>query len=228
MLVFIHGMWSYPEIWEPFVKYFEDRRFKCKSPDLQEINKINASFYDYLEVVKENVRKGDIVIGHSLGGLLVQKIAEEKEIKAGIAICSAPPKGIKFGKKAMLASLKYFPKIISKKPFKPDFSFARKYIFNCIEEEKARKAYEKMRGDSSKVAYEVAMNKIAVDEKKIKCPMLFIAMKDDRLSPPDMVKKIADKYGGKLLIYEGCHWFIEKWDEIADGIEDFILDLKIY
>ncbi|MBC7081086.1 MAG: alpha/beta hydrolase [Thermoplasmatales archaeon] len=224
MLVFIHGMWASPEIWEPIVKYFDCRGFKCKCLDLQIANKINASFYDYLKVVEENVKKGDIVIGHSLGGLLMQKVAEEKEIKAGIAICSAPPKGIKFGKRAMIASLRYFPKIISKKPFKPDFSFARKYIFNCIDEEKAREIYEKTRSDSSQVAYEIAMNKIAVDENKIKCPMLFIAMKNDRLSPPDMVTKIANKYGGKLLVYEGCHWFLEKWEEVADGIKNFIIE----
>ncbi|MEM1513860.1 MAG: alpha/beta hydrolase [Candidatus Thermoplasmatota archaeon] len=225
MLIFIHGMWSGPEMWEQMKKYFESRGFKCKCPDLQSINKINASFYDYLEIAKENVSKGDIVVGHSLGGLIVQKIAEEKEVKACIAICPAPPKRIKFGKMAMIASLKYFPKIISKKPFKPDFSFAKKYIFNCLSEERAREVYEKMRSDSSKVAYELAMNKIEVDEKKVKCPMLFIAMKDDKLSTPDMVKKIAEKYRGKFLIYEGCHWFIEKWEDIARGIENFIFEI---
>ena len=38
------------------------------------------------------VNPDDIVIGHSMGGLIVQKIAEETAIRGGVAICPAPAK----------------------------------------------------------------------------------------------------------------------------------------
>lgn len=148
-----------------------------------------VSFADYVGKVKKIVGREDILIGHSLGGLIVQKVAEEKEIKGGVAICSAPPKGIKFPKKFLFFSLKYLPKVIVKKPFKPDFSTSRKFFMNCLEEEGARMGYEKLEKDSAIVAYELAMNKIAVDEKRIKSPLLFIATKNDKSSLPIISKK---------------------------------------
>ncbi len=219
-------MWGRAEFWRLFINYFDNKGFKCRALDLKEgMDLRKVSFADYVGKVKKIARKEDILIGHSMGGLIVQKIAEEKEIKGGVAICSAPPKGIKFPKKFLFFSLKYFPKTIAKKPFKPDFFISRKFFMNCLEEEEARIEYEKLEKDSAIVGYELAMNKIAVDEKKVKCPLLFIATKDDTTSPPLIVKKMAEKYNVDYKIYGGCHWIFKNWRTIADGIQDFILSL---
>lgn len=223
MLVFIHGMWSSADVWQNFIDYFKKRNFECKAISLKEnIDLKKASFMDYVNKVGNAIDKDDILIGHSMGGLIVQKMAE-KGIGGGVAICSAPPKGVKMDIK--IASLKFLPKIIMKKPFKPDYKFVKKYILNCVDEEEARKIYEEMDIDSSIVAYEIAMNKIEVDEKRVKCPLLFIAVKEDKISPPQMVEKIARKYNADYRLYNGCHWIFKNWREIADGISEFLIKL---
>ncbi|KAA0009872.1 MAG: alpha/beta hydrolase [Thermoplasmata archaeon] len=226
MLVFIHGMWGSADMWKPFINYFGERGFKCKSIELKEgLDLRKTSFIDYVRKVKRIVGENDVVIGHSLGGLIVQKIAEEMKIKGGVAICPAPPRGIKFRKKMVVSSLKYLPKVIMKKPFKPDFSFSRKLFMNCLEEDEAKIAYEKLGEDSAIVAYEITMNKIAVNENKVSCPLLFIATKEDRASPPFIVEKIARKYNAEYKLYDGCHWIFKNWRDIADGIQAFLLNL---
>ena len=114
MLVFVHGMWCDGSIWKNFVEHFEDRGFKCIAPDLNEgLDLRRTRFEDYVAKIENMVGEEDVIIGHSMGGLIVQKVAEMAEIRAGIAIASAPPHGIKFSNfSLMLSSMRYLPKIL--------------------------------------------------------------------------------------------------------------------
>lgn len=228
MLVFVHGMLSNADVWHPVIDYFNERGFSCKAVNLKEgLNLRKACIQDYVDKVKAMVTENDIVIGHSMGGLIVQKVAEEASIKGGVAICSAAPKGVKFRGDIVLSSAKYALKVIMRKPFKEDYPFIRKYMLVGIEEEKARNIYEKLEEQSAIVTYELGMNRIVVDEKKVKCPLLFIATKQDGICAPELVKRIADKYNAEYRLYDGCHHFFcnNNWRDIAEGIHNFISKL---
>ena len=228
MLVFVHGMLSNADVWHPVIDYFNERGFSCKAVNLKEgLNLRKACIQDYVDKVKAMVTENDIVIGHSMGGLIVQKVAEEASIKGGVAICSAAPKGVKFRGDIVLSSAKYALKVIMRKPFKEDYPFIRKYMLVGIEEEKARNIYEKLEEQSAIVTYELGMNRIVVDEKKVKCPLLFIATKQDGICAPELVKRIADKYNAEYRLYDGCHHFFcnNNWQDIAKGIHNFISKL---
>lgn len=228
MLVFVHGMLSNADVWHPVIDYFNERGFSCKAVNLKEgLDLRKACIQDYVDKVKAMVTENDIVIGHSMGGLIIQKVAEEASIKGGIAICSAAPKGVKFRGDIVLSSAKYALKVIMRKPFKEDYPFIRKYMLVGIEEEKARNIYEKLEEQSAIVTYELGMNRIAVDEKKVKCPLLFIATKQDGVCAPELVKRIADKYNAEYRLYDGCHHFFcnNNWQDITEGIHNFISKL---
>ena len=228
MLVFVHGMLSNADVWNPFLDYFSERGFSCKAVNLKEgLNLRKVHFRDYVDKVKAMVTEEDIIIGHSMGGLIVQKVAEETTIKGGVAICSAPPKGIKFSGRIVLSSSKYALKVIMRKPFKEDYSYIKKYMLVGVEEEKAKNIYEKLEKESAIVTYELGMNRIAVDEKKVNCPLLFIATKKDRLCTPEVVKRIAEKYNAEYKLYDGCHHFFcnINWRDIAKEIYKFIMQL---
>ena len=228
MLVFVHGMLSNADVWNPFLDYFSERGFSCKAVNLKEgLNLRKVHFRDYVDKVKAMVTEEDIIIGHSMGGLIVQKVVEETTIKGGVAICSAPPKGIKFSGRIVLSSAKYALKVIMRKPFKEDYSYIKKYMLVGVEKEKAKNIYEKLEKESAIVTYELGMNRIAVDEKKVNCPLLFIATKKDRLCTPEMVKRIAEKYNAEYKLYDGCHHFFcdNNWRDIAKEIHKFIMQL---
>jgi pimeloyl-ACP methyl ester carboxylesterase len=228
MLIFIHGMLSNADVWQPFITYFTKKKYSCTAVNLREgLDLTKTRFHDYVDKVKKLMREDDIVIGHSMGGLIVQKIAEETMIKGGVCICSASPKGIKFRGDIVLFSIKYAPKVILKKPFKEDYQFIRKYMLAGLKEDKAKAIYESLVEESAIVTYEIARNKIAVDEKKVTCPLLFIATKNDRVCPPGMVEKMAGKYNAEYQLYDGCHHFFSNssWRDIAEGIHIFITKL---
>ena len=225
MLIFVHGMYSNADIWNPIIDYFNKRNFSCKAVNLKEgLNLRKVHFQDYVNKIKAIVKEEDIVIGHSMGGLIVQKIAEEADIKGGIAICSAAPKGIKFRGNIVLSSAKYALKVIIGKPFKVDYQYVRKYMLVGIEEKMAKSIYEELEIQSAIVTYELGMNRIAVDEKKVRCPLFFIATKQDQICNQKLVKKLAKKYNAEYKIYDGCHHFFcnNNWKDIANGIHNFI------
>ena len=228
MLVFLHGMWCNSNVWHNFIEYFKARNYTCEAIDIKKgLDLKQATFMDYVNKVDSIVGKDDVLIGHSMGGLIVQKMAEKKKIKGGVAICTAPPKGVGFRNFSLtLHSLKFLPKIIAGKPFMPSRSFVKKFIANCIDETKIDKVVERMEVDSPHVAYELAMAKISVDERKIQSPLLFIATREDRISSPEIVKKIAEKYNAEFIVKEGCHWIFDEWEEIAEEIAKFLV--RIY
>ena len=209
MLIFVHGMLSNADVWCPIINYFNERNFSCKAVNLKEgLNLRKVHFQDYVDKVKAMTTEDDVVIGHSKGGLIVQKVAEEANIKAGVAIiCSAALKEVKFRGGIVLSSAKYAPKVIMGWPFKEDYRYARKYMLVGMEEEKAKSIYEKLEKQLAIVTYELGMNRIAVDEKKVNCPLFFIATKQDGVCTPELVKRIAEKCNAEYGLYDGYHHF---------------------
>ncbi len=225
MLIFVHGMLSNADVWRPVVSYFTERGFSCKAVNLREgLDLRKVHIRDYVDKVKAMATEEDVVIGHSMGGLIVQKVAEEAAIKGGVAICSAAPKGVKFRGSIVFASAKYAPKVIIGKPFKEDYKYVKKYMLVGVKEEDARSIYEKLDKESAIVTYELGMNRIAVDENKVNCPLLFIATRNDKLCAPELVRRIAKKYNAEYRLYDGCHHFFynDSWKDIAEGIYEFI------
>ena len=234
MLYFVHGLGFGVREWDRIVTFFSERDFECRPVNLRDgLDLRHAHFQDYVNNLKTLVTEHDIVIGHSMGGLIVQKVAEETNIKAGVGICPAPPKGINFQShiaiRDVLPALKYLPHIILRKPFKPDYtlvsSLCYKYMAVGLEENAVQEIYNQMVEESPIVMRELAMRQISIDENKISCSLLFIAMKNDRAITPDTVKLIAEKYPtADYKCYDGCHHFFnnKNWQEIAEGIHNFI------
>jgi pimeloyl-ACP methyl ester carboxylesterase len=225
MLIFVHGMLSNAYVWNPIINYFNEREFSCEAVNLKEgLNLRTTHFRDYVNKVKDIATKDDIVIGHSMGGLIVQKVAEEANIKGGIAICSAAPKGVKYRGNIVLSSAKYTLQVILGIPFKQDYQYIKKFMLIGIEDKKARNIYEKLEKQSAIVTYELGMNRIAVNEKKIKCPLFFIGTQHDAISPPELIMRLAGKYHAEYKLYNGCHHFFsnDNWQEIAEAIHSFI------
>jgi len=225
MLIFVHGMGSNADVWCPIINYFNERNFSCKAINLRKgLNLRKVHFQDYVEKVKAIATEEDIVIGHSMGGLIVQKVAEESNIKCGVALNSATPKGVKYLNGIILSSAKFAPKVIRGRPFKQDYGYVRKYALVGLEEEKAKSAYNEIDNESAIVVYELGMKRIAVDETKVRCPLLFITTKQDGICTPELVKRLAEKYDAEYKIFDGCHNFFynNSWQDIAEEIHSFI------
>jgi pimeloyl-ACP methyl ester carboxylesterase len=108
--VFIHGLWIASSAWEPWIEHFSASGHVAvappwpgeaasitetrKNPEAQAgfgINEITEHFAKILEEFDEP----PVVIGHSFGGLIAQKLLGQNKAAAAIAIDPAQIKGVK-------------------------------------------------------------------------------------------------------------------------------------
>src|SRR5258705_4025522 len=108
-VVFVHGLWLLPSSWDGWRKLFEDNGYIPLAPGWPDDPRTREQAYanpgvfagksvqdvtdHYLAVISELTTK-PAVIGHSFGGLIVQKIADEGAAAATVAIDNAPIKGV--------------------------------------------------------------------------------------------------------------------------------------
>ncbi|MGB0525947.1 MAG: alpha/beta hydrolase [Flammeovirgaceae bacterium] len=111
-LLFVHGAWHAAWYWEThFLDYFQSQGFDAyamsfrkhgTSPCDQAFNQLTLQ--DYVDDVKRVVDSLDqlpILIGHSMGGMVVQKYLEKYTCHAVVLMAPVPPTGV------LRSSLKY-------------------------------------------------------------------------------------------------------------------------
>jgi pimeloyl-ACP methyl ester carboxylesterase len=108
-VVFVHGLWLLSSSWQPWRDLFEDNGFITLAPGWPDdpatvaearehpeafARKMVQQVTDhYLEAISR-LDQAPVVIGHSFGGLIAQKIAGEGVAAATVAIDNAPFKGV--------------------------------------------------------------------------------------------------------------------------------------
>jgi non-heme chloroperoxidase len=108
-VLFLHGLWLLSNSWEPWRDLFEDNGFTTLAPGWPDdpatvvearehpevfAKKMVQQVTDhYLEVIAA-LDQAPIVIGHSFGGLIAQKIAGEGVAAATVSIDNAPFRGV--------------------------------------------------------------------------------------------------------------------------------------
>ncbi len=108
-VLFIHGLWMHPSAWDPWAQAFAERGYGTMSPgwpgDGATVGEsrehpeniaghgIDEITEHYAKVIAD-LDAPPIVVGHSFGGLIAQKLLGQKLASAAIAIDPAQPKGV--------------------------------------------------------------------------------------------------------------------------------------
>lgn len=225
-LFFIHGAFADKNVWNDFIPYFQEHDFICYChtlfPDLRNKNKNSQTaklrLNDYIvqleiEIEKITLKHGQkpIIIGHSMGGLLAQKLIEMGLGYAGIFITPSPPKGCDV--KSLVVLFTHLNIALSNNPKKSYkvWNFGAKWgVLNKIpkNEKDTRNdefIFESGAALNDLVNFEQDEFKVGtIDETKIKVPTLTIGAGKDRGTLVKTHRKTAKKYaniGGEYIEY---------------------------
>jgi non-heme chloroperoxidase len=108
-IVFIHGLWLHASSWDPWRRYFEDAGYATLAPgwpgDPETVADarrrpealagvgVAAATTHYATIIRQ-LKRPPVLIGHSFGGLIVQKLLGLGLGAGGVAIDPAPFRGV--------------------------------------------------------------------------------------------------------------------------------------
>ncbi len=243
-IVFIHGLFQSPQGWAEWKKHFEAQGYTCYTPAYpyhegkpEELRKnVNPALgkltfgqvIDSLAAFIDKLPEKPILIGHSMGGLAVQKLINMGKGVAGVCIDTAPPKGIISFKWSFLKS--NFPTI---NPFKgnsvclPSIKWFQYAFCNTLTLEQTAKIYnESVVPESRNIPRSSTKNDGYIDFKKAHAPLLFIAGEKDNIIPSSLNRTNFEAYKDtnskkEFKEFPGRTHYIcgqENWQEVADYI----------
>lgn len=234
--------------WNAWVTYFEQQGYKVYAPANPGHEGDPASLRAHVhpqlartgfeDVVMNIVSLIDtlpekpIVIGHSMAGLVVQKLVEMGKAYAGISINGAPPKNVLpplSTVKIVWPALNFFA---GSGVYMGSREWYAKAFFNTLNTRDGEAAYNEIAvPESRKIGRDTVLSSFAnVDFKKPHQPLLFIAGERDAIFAPVLTKKISGRYAaaaGRVDYKEfaGRSHFIcgePGWQEVAAYVQSWI------
>jgi pimeloyl-ACP methyl ester carboxylesterase len=103
-LLFVHGGWHAAWCWdEYFLDFFADKGYRAlalslrghgRSPTPKPLRACSvADYVDDVASVADNLSTRPVVIGHSMGGFVVQKYLESRDAPAAVLVATVPARG---------------------------------------------------------------------------------------------------------------------------------------
>ncbi|HEY2026368.1 MAG TPA: alpha/beta hydrolase [Gemmatimonadaceae bacterium] len=248
-IVLIHGLWMTALSWEHWVERYESRGYRViarswpgMEGNIDELRRDPSSvaglgiteIVDHYEKIIRDLDSPPIVIGHSFGGLVTQILLDRGLGAAGVAIASAPVKGILF---LPFSTLKVsFPALRNPAndrravPLTPDqFHYA---FTNTLSEEESLSVYERYAVPGpDHVLFQAGLanfNPHAASTVNFhndnRAPLLLVAGGQDHISPPSVVRANFNLYRKSSAVTdykeypERTHYTLGEagWEQVAD------------
>lgn len=239
-ILMIHGVGCTGSAWSAMAADFRARGRRCETPTLAADKRVKRdpppdlpqlSLKDYVDEAAgwagrlfQETGRQPVLMGHSMGGLIVQKLAEQGLGSAAVLLTPASPADAR-GKPAPAQLFTFANIAFASKPetkahkiWKPGFRWG---VLNRVPAARHEALYAEAVYDSGRVYADLARpidqdphRTAEVDEQKVRVPVLTIGGAQDRTTPAEHVRLVAQKYarvGGDQREYaQHAHWIVDE------------------
>ncbi len=240
-LLFVHGLGHGAWCWaEHFLDYFAAQGFDAYALSLRGHGGSGgrdalrwtsiADYVDDVERTAAGLPRAPVVVGHSLGGMVVQHYLQQHAPPAAVLVAPAPPGGMPLHTTRLflenpLLALEIF---LTREPGRL-FSTperASKFLFSSGLAEDALQRYAaQLGGDSFRALLELTYRR--PDPARVrKTPLLVLAGSRDCLTPPSTARRTANAYGADLRILPDiAHDLMldPGWRRAADAMHEWLI-----
>lgn len=225
------GAWAFSK----YISYFTRRgypvfalepRGRSESRKTANIGAVSIEDYagDALEAARMLGRPA--VIGHSMGGLLAQRLAAADAVRAAVLLCSAPPRGISIVSFELLRrQLRHGWTMLASRPLAGAPGDHERLTLNRMPASERARINQQLIPDSGRAAREISLFGVAVSAAAIRCPMISVVGLDDRFIPPRVGRKIAARYHIPCWEYsDHAHFIVAEpgWESPASDIAHWL------
>lgn len=242
-LLFIHGAFAGAWMWtETFMPFLAKAGYPCYAMSLRGHGGSDGrehidwhSINDYVEDVTHVVDWLDeppILIGHSMGGFVVQKYLEHHAAAGVILLCSVPPQGLiaaqfhlMFQKPHLFADLN---SVMGGDC--ADITTLREALFAGEVDEAMLAAWlTRMQAESHRALWDMSMFNLPNLHQMNRPPMLILGAEKDVLVPAFLVQTTGQTYGLPVHIFRDMGHAVtheKEWPHVAATLNDWLDKLK--
>lgn len=240
-LLFVHGSWHGAWCWDDyFLDFFAGRGYACYAPSLrghgaspgrERLRRTGIGDYmaDIADVAAQ-LPAVPVLVGHSMGGFIVQKYLERHTAAGAVLLAAVPPDGVrrvtlriarrhpvKFAQ--LNAELRLGPLVNTPQLVRELFfcaSTPQEYVDAC---------YQRVADESYRAFLDMlALN--LVKTKRVNCvPMLVLGAEQDTINLPRDIRRTATAYGVEAEIFPdmGHDMMLEPgWQAVAERIDGWL------
>jgi pimeloyl-ACP methyl ester carboxylesterase len=239
-LLFVHGAWHAAWCWdEYFLSYFADKGYRAAalsfrghgdSPSDKPLRACSvADYVADVRSVANRLPSPPVIIGHSMGGLIVQKYLESNPAPAGVLMSPIPPSG-NLGNALRWA--RHHPSHFARMtitgkalPYINPPQLARERFFSPhTPEADVRKYAARLQEDSSRIGIDCLLLRLP-RPKRVTTPLLVLGADEDGAHTRKEIIATARAYGTEAEFFPdmGHNMMLEPgWESVAQRIHTWL------
>lgn len=238
-LLFVHGAWHAAWCWdEHFLDFFAMRGYRALavslrghggSPTGQRLR--DLSFADFVEDVTtaaDELPTRPVIVGHSMGGVLVQRYLESHTAPAAILMASMPPQGyLRSGLRWIRRHPWHFAKLTAtgkSLPYVSTPELARERFFCAHTPDALVVGYAaRLQEESARAGLDGLVKRPR--PARVKTPVLVLGAQEDGAVTQDEVRATARAYGTAAEFFPqmGHNMMLEPgWQAVAERIDSWL------
>ncbi len=232
-LLFIHGGFHGAWCWaDHFMPWFAERGFDCHAVSLRDHGRSARTgrhadwrLADYVNDARwavDKIGEKPIVVGHSLGGSIAQKLIETDHFRGMILLAPSPIGG---SNRAALKMMCAHPRAMIRAALKKDMAqalpaFLSFFVSDDLPETKRADLIKRLNGLTSFGAAKDAFYTDPPRPMKTDLPVLVVTGEKDWSIPHYKNEKLARAYGGDHIVVPTAHDIMcdTLWEEAAEAL----------
>ena len=233
-LLFLHGAWHGPWYWHPLAKRLAAAGRKCLLLELPGHGENPwplpglTSLNDYAGLAAKAAGKhSPVLVGHSMGGWLAQKILERADLPAAL-LAPLPPGGLP--KPSFLRLLAAYPLAMSRalagRPVAMSGPAMYQRLFKGSDDGfRAGDDFPLLSAEPARTALEMGLGFCRAAPPRGRAPRLLLAAEDDYFVPPRRQARLAKSLGAEYQMLAGTgHHLIrgDKGGQVAGIMEEWL------
>jgi len=238
-ILLVHGAWHGPWCWDHFAVRLSECGHDVRAVQLrghdQRPDRIwhrVRSYVDDLARAAAAFPDHPVIVGHSLGGLVVQKYLERNAAPAAVLMASIPPGGtIGLTTRLIARHPLVFAKanlLLSLRPFVGTAALVRELFFTADTPQETVDACLARLQDESYPAYLDTMLLALPRPRRVAAPVLVLGAGKDGVFTIDEVRRTARAYRSEAEIFPrmGHDMMLDVgWQQVADRIDAWVCGL---
>ena len=240
-LLFVHGAWHAAWCWdEHFLDFFAERGYGCYAPSLRGHGASagrerlrRAGIQDYVRDVAQTAAElptQPVLVGHSMGGFVVQKYLENHNAAGAILVAAVPPSGVvritlhiarrhpvQFVKAN--ASLRLAPVVAT-----PEL-VGELFFSGSTPDEQVNAYHQRVQDESYRAFLDMLFLNLVNTKHVNRVPMLVLGAEHDTIVSQREIRRTAAVYGADAEIFPdmGHDMMLESgWQPVAERIAGWL------